>query len=107
MNTVIRYSMCVVMLILAGARAAIAQDLVTISGVVTPKADGIPIPGAIVSVVGAGASATTDAGGRGHGTGPRARVRGNRIQLRSRRSGCLQSSSTLPPTVRWSRRTSA
>lgn len=63
MNAVMRRSMCVVMLLLVVARAAIAQDLFTISGVVTTRTDGMPVPGAIVSVVGADASVTTDTSG--------------------------------------------
>ena len=59
MHAVIRGLICVLMLLLVVARAAIAQDLLTVSGVVTTRADGMPVPGATVSVVGADASATT------------------------------------------------
>jgi hypothetical protein len=40
-HAVIRRSICVLMLLLVVARAATAQDLLTISGVVTTRADGI------------------------------------------------------------------
>lgn len=82
MNAVMRRSMCVVMLLLVVARAAIAQDLLTISGVVTTRADGMPVPGATVSIVGADASATSDASGSYTLQAPRARAAGNRIQLK-------------------------
>ena len=82
MHAVIRGSICVVMLLLVVARAAIAQDLLTVSGVVTTRADGMPVPGATVSVVGADASATTDASGSYVLQAPRARVPGNRMQLK-------------------------
>ena len=48
----------VLLLILAFGGAAAAQDVITISGAVTTRADGLPVPGAVVSVVGADASAT-------------------------------------------------
>jgi iron complex outermembrane receptor protein len=79
---VIRHSICVLMLLLVVARAAIAQDLLMISGVVTTRADGMPVPGATVSVVGGDTSATTDASGSYTLQAPRARVPGNRIQLK-------------------------
>src|SRR5205085_12576681 len=51
-------------------------------GVVTTRADGLPVPGALVSVVGASASATGDASGRYVLTLPRALARADRIQLK-------------------------
>ena len=41
-----------------------AQDATTLTGVVTTSADGLSVPGAVVSVVGLNAAATTDGTGR-------------------------------------------
>jgi hypothetical protein len=81
-SVVIRSSIGVVMVLLVVARAAMAQDLVTIYGVVTTRADGLPVPGATVSAVGVDASATTDANGSYTLHAPRARLRGGRIRLK-------------------------
>ena len=59
-----------------------AQDAVTISGAVTTHADGMAVPGAVVSIVGADASATTDAAGRYMLEAPRSAERAGRISLR-------------------------
>ena len=53
-----------IIVLLAIAGIASAQDGITIAGVVTTRADGIPVPGAVVTVVGVNESATTDASGR-------------------------------------------
>jgi hypothetical protein len=63
MRVVIRSSIRILVLLFGIGRVAVAQDLLTISGVVTTRADGMPVPGAVVSIVGAAASATTDASG--------------------------------------------
>ena len=57
----------VLMLLLAGMAVggpAAAQDLISISGVVTTRADGLSMPGAVVTVVGSNATTTTAADGR-------------------------------------------
>jgi iron complex outermembrane receptor protein len=69
-------------LVLAVARAAAAQDLITISGTITTRVDGLPVPGAVVSVVGADVIATSDANGRYTLEPPRSLVRADRIQLK-------------------------
>jgi TonB-dependent starch-binding outer membrane protein SusC len=42
---------------------ALAQETVTISGTVTTQVDGLPMPGAVVTIGGADVTATTDANG--------------------------------------------
>ena len=81
MQVVIR-SKCVLMLLLFLGRAAVAQDLLTVSGAITTRADGMPVSGAVVSVVGADASATTDSSGRYTLQAPQSLVRGDRIQVK-------------------------
>ena len=65
-----------------GAASSPAQDIVTISGTVTTRADGLPVPGAHVSVVGSTDSVTTDATGRYSLPVPRSLVRGGRLQVK-------------------------
>ena len=60
--------------------------MITISGAVTTRADGLSVPGAVVSVVGGDATATTDASGRYTLQVPRSLVRGDRVQLQGRRA---------------------
>jgi iron complex outermembrane receptor protein len=60
---------------------AVAQDAPIVTGVVTTRPDGLPVPGAVVSVVGAEAAATTDATGRYRLPVPRRVATGDRIQL--------------------------
>jgi iron complex outermembrane receptor protein len=69
-------------LIAIGGGAASAQDVLTISGVVTTHADGLPAPGAVVSVVGADITATTDATGKYTLQVPRSAIRANQLQLK-------------------------
>src|ERR1700712_4598642 len=69
-------------LCLSAASAAFAQDAIAISGAVTTRADGISVPGAVVTVVGSNATATTDASGRYTLTVERSAVRADRIQLK-------------------------
>ena len=71
---------------------ASAQDGIAISGVVTTRADGLAVPGAVVSIVGLDATATTDAGGRYTLTLSRSAVRDGRIRVKVDALG-------LPPTV--------
>ena len=79
-------------LVLAVGRSAAAQGLITISGTITTRVDGLPVPGAVVSVVGADVIATSDANGRYSLEPPRSLVRADRIQLKVDALG-------LPPTV--------
>jgi iron complex outermembrane receptor protein len=51
-------------LIAAAAGIASAQPVLTITGTVTTRADGLPIPDAVVSVVGTNITTTTDANGK-------------------------------------------
>ena len=69
-------------------RAASAQDVLTVSGVVTTRADSVAVPGAIVTVAGSAATATTDANGRYTLKIPRTAVQGERIELRVAPPGC-------------------
>jgi iron complex outermembrane recepter protein len=66
----------------AASGAAWAQDMVTISGAITTRADGLPVPGASVAVVGADAGATTDERGRYSLAIPAAAVHDGRVQLK-------------------------
>jgi hypothetical protein len=76
-----RISMALLLVFAAGA--ASAQDAITISGVVTTRADGLSVPGAVVSVVDASeVAATTDTAGRYTLNVPRSLVRAERIQLK-------------------------
>lgn len=74
--------MWTVCLCLTLGRAASAQDVLTVSGVVTTHADGVAVPGAIVTVAGSAATATTDANGRYTLKVPRTAVQRERIELR-------------------------
>ena len=71
-----------IIVLLAIAGTASAQDGITISGVVTTRADGLPVPGAVVSVVGVNDAATTDASGRYTLQVPRSAVRAGGIQVK-------------------------
>jgi iron complex outermembrane receptor protein len=70
------------LLMLTIGRTASAQELVTISGTVTARADGQPVSGAEVSVIGIAATATTDTNGRYTLEVPRTGVHGQQIQLK-------------------------
>jgi hypothetical protein len=80
--------------LLCGAlgRVASAQDLISISGAITTRVDGLPVPGAVVAVNGADVTATTEASGRYVLQVPRAAVRDGRIQLKVDALG-------LPPRI--------
>ena len=82
MRVVIGRSICLFMLLLVPSRVGAAQDFVTVSGAVTTRVDGMPVPGAVVSVVGADASTVTDANGRYTTQAPNERVRGGRLQVK-------------------------
>src|SRR5688572_3380999 len=91
MRMVVRRPAWAVLLVLLIGRVAAAQD-VTVNGTVTTHADGLSVPGAVVSVVGGEAAATTDAGGRYTLEVPRSLVRGDRIQVKVEALG-------LPPKI--------
>jgi iron complex outermembrane receptor protein len=92
MQIAIRRSMWAVLLLLLMGPVATAQDLVTISGTVTTHADGLSVPGAVVSVVGGDATATTDAAGRYTLQVPRSLVRADRLRVKVEALG-------LPPKI--------
>ena len=69
-----------------------AQDATTLTGVVTTSADGLPVPGAVVSVVGLNLTATTDASGRYTLEIPRALVRTSKADIKVEGLG-------LPPKI--------
>jgi iron complex outermembrane recepter protein len=72
--------MCVLVLV-ATHGIALAQESLTVTGVVTTRLDGLPVPGAVVSVVGTDVTATTDTTGRYSLQVPRRAARGDRMQL--------------------------
>ena len=76
-----RFLFAFILFLAIGGMAA-AQDVLTISGAITTRADGLSVPGAVVSVVGADATAMTDASGRYTLQLPRSVVRGDRIQVK-------------------------
>src|SRR5689334_16213430 len=82
MGCFIRRLTCVTLVLLAGVPLVSAQDVVTVSGTVTTRADGLSVPGAQVSVVGSTESVTTDANGQYSLTVPRSLVRGDRLQVK-------------------------
>jgi hypothetical protein len=91
---------CVLFLILAAGRAASAEDGIAIAGTITTRADGLSVPGAEVSIVGADVTVTSDASGRYRIEAPRAAAQGDRLQLKWRRSACRRSSWTSSSTGR-------
>ncbi len=62
--------------------ALAAQVLSTVSGVVTTRVDGLPLPGAMITLVGSDLSATTDSEGKYKLEIPPAFVRAGRIQVK-------------------------
>src|SRR3954469_25385905 len=77
-----RRLLCAMMLCAAVCRLVSAQELISITGAITTRADGLPVPGAVVEIVGAAAAATSDAGGRYRLQAPGSIVRGGRLQLK-------------------------
>jgi iron complex outermembrane receptor protein len=78
-----RYLVGAVLLVIATDGAAFAQDVVAISGTITTRADGAPVPGAIVTAVGADSTTTTtNTSGRYTLLVPRSAVRADRLQLK-------------------------
>jgi iron complex outermembrane recepter protein len=81
-KTGIRRGLCALLVWLAAAGAASAQETISISGVVATRADGRSVPGATVTVVGGDATATTDASGKYALQVPGSLVRAGRLQLK-------------------------
>jgi iron complex outermembrane receptor protein len=77
---------------IAAAHVAAAQDAISIAGVVTTRVDGLAVPGAIVSIVGAEATTRADANGRYSVLVPWSAVHLNQLQLKVDALG-------LPPTL--------
>jgi iron complex outermembrane receptor protein len=77
----VRYVSLSLTLLLPISSTASAQDIVSISGTVTTRADGSPVPDAVVTIVGVDAKATTDASGRYRLDVPRPALRDARIQM--------------------------
>ena len=105
MQTVFRtvsWVMLVLLALVAMSGAASAQDVVSISGVVSTRADGLSVPGAVVSAVGSDVIATADGHGRYTLTVPRSLRAAAACRSRSTRSACRRSWSTS----RWTRRPS-
>jgi iron complex outermembrane receptor protein len=86
-----RIYFCLLLFCLAAGNPALAQDSIAISGVVTTRADGLPVPDAVVSVIGSGVSTTTDLKGRYTLQAPRAAARDGRFRVKVDAPG-------LPPT---------
>ena len=82
MKEAIRCPSWALLLWLLISTTASAQDIISISGTVTTRADGLSVAGAVVTVLGVDVQATTDANGRYSLQVPRDRLRGERIQVR-------------------------
>src|SRR5262245_6904442 len=81
MGNAIRYVWIGVSALLLISNPSSAQDVISISGTVTTRADGSSVPGAIVTVVGVDVRATTDANGQYSLQVPGTSLRGERIQV--------------------------
>ena len=87
-----RYLVGALVLVITAESAAVAQDVVAVSGTITTRADGAPVFGAVVSVVGTdGSAVTTDGGGRYALLVQRSAARADQLRLRIDALG-------LPPT---------
>jgi iron complex outermembrane receptor protein len=82
MSSLLRRLVCAAVILLTAAPHLTAQEIVTITGTVTTRADGLPVPDAHVSVVGSTDSVTTDATGHYSLPVPRSLVRGGRLQVK-------------------------
>ncbi|MEO5820660.1 MAG: TonB-dependent receptor, partial [Vicinamibacteraceae bacterium] len=80
MQAALNVLMCVLVFCLSSG-VAMAQEALTVTGVVTTRPDSLPVPGAVVSVIGTDATATTDATGRYTLQVRRRDVRGDRLEL--------------------------
>jgi iron complex outermembrane receptor protein len=72
----------VAVLLLSADRQASAQEQITIAGTITTRADGLSVPGAVVSVVGTDTTATSDPNGRYTLVAPRTVVKADHLQLK-------------------------
>ncbi len=93
-----RRALVCVLLFFATRGIATAQEALTVSGLVTTRVDGLPVPGAVVSVTGADATATTDAAGRYSLRVPRSAARGERIQLQVEAPGLARVTAAIVVT---------
>jgi iron complex outermembrane receptor protein len=82
MQAAVRRLVWACIFVLAIGDAAAAQDVITISGTVTTRADGLSVPGATVSVIGTTINTTTDTSGKYALEVPRSVARGARIQIK-------------------------
>ena len=82
MRTVVGQAIGTICLLVLITSSSAAQTPATISGTVTTRADGAPVPGATVALVGTDVTATTDASGRYTIQLPAAMARAARAQLR-------------------------
>ena len=81
MYGVCKFVVCLLVLV-ASTGIAIAQEALVVTGVVTSRPDGLPVPGAVVSIVGAGeAPVTADTTGRYRLPVPRRVTSGDRLRL--------------------------
>jgi iron complex outermembrane receptor protein len=80
---------------LAGIAPSIAQETAVITGVVTTREDGLPVPGAIVRVPSLQLSATTDEEGRYSLTVPVSQVGGQRVDLTASFKGARSQTRTI------------
>ena len=71
---------------------ALAQEPITVAGTITTRADGLSVPGAVVTIVGTNRATTTDAAGRYTLEVPRTALRGGEVQIRIEALG-------LPPKL--------
>jgi iron complex outermembrane receptor protein len=70
------------LLLLTAGGLASAQEQITIAGTISTRADGLSVPGAVVSVVGTDTTATSDANGRYTLAAPRTAVKADHLQLK-------------------------
>jgi iron complex outermembrane receptor protein len=80
------------------AETAFAQEAMTISGTVTTHADGLAVPGAVVTIVDGTATATTDANGRYELKVPRSAIHGPQIQVKAEIAGLPSKVTTVTVT---------
>ncbi len=73
---------CTILGLCALFTVALSAQTTTIAGVVTTKADGLPVPGATVSLVGSDVTATTDSAGKYQLEVPPAFARAGKVQLK-------------------------
>ena len=81
MTTITRRALTIVALC-AFFTVGLSAQTTTITGVVTTKADGLPVPGATVSLVGSNVTATTDNAGKYQIEVPPAFARAGKVQLK-------------------------